>query len=261
MQCSIQKENEELKEANKEYEKANKILQDKIFQLMHNFGKEKRMSERVRDNEVFIVGAGTSLKGFHFHQLADKDTIAVNVAAFDVPNPTYCITGDSGMFRKVQEGYFKGIETTWVMILQPWHSVMKREGGKLIHNRSGFVYDVFCMDILIKSSGLEGIGFSFNDFRTGYNSGFCALQLAVLLGYKKIYLLGIDLCKGLQKTHYHDRYGKNKKIPDGELDKFYKNFVLALDIIKKETDIEVISCSSISRLNEYIPYQPFNRGL
>jgi len=210
------------------------------------------------NNEVFIIGGGSSLKGFPFSQLKDKDTIAVNVAAFDVPNPTYCITGDSGIFRKIQEGYFKDIKTTWIMVTNLLHPKMKWKDGRFKHTQSGYVYNLFCVDMLIRSSGLEGIGFSFNDFKTGYNSGFCAFQLAVLLRYKKIYLLGIDLCKGLRTTHYHKRYGTTKKIDDKLLDRFYDNFVLALKIMKQESDIEVISCSPVSRLNEFIPYQAFN---
>ena len=63
----------------------------------------------MRD-EVFIVGGGSSLSGFDFQKLKNRDTIAINMSALDVPNPTYCITADSGIFRKIQTGYFKDIE-------------------------------------------------------------------------------------------------------------------------------------------------------
>jgi len=216
------------------------------------------MNKEAKDNAVFVIGGGSSLKDFPFEQLRNKNTIAVNMAAFDVPNPTYCITGDSSIFRRIQEGYFKDIDTTWVMVANLNHPVMKWKDGQFKHRGTGFVYNPFCVNMLIRSEGLEGIGFTFNDFKTGYNSGFCALQLAVLLRYKKIYLLGIDLCKNVPKCHYHNRYGGRKTISDGYLDRFYDNFVLALDMIKQETDIKVISCSSISRLNKHIPYQSFD---
>jgi len=221
-------------------------------------GRIRRMDKEMRDNAVFIIGGGSSLKDFPFEKLKDKDTIAVNVSAFDVPNPTYCITGDSSIFRRIQEGDFKEIDTTWVMVTNLKHPVMKWKDGRLRHRGSGFVYNPFSVNILIRSKGLEGIGFTFNDFRTGYNSGFCAFQLAVLLRYKKIYLLGIDLNKTTSKSHYHNRYGGRRTISDGSFDRFYTNFVLALERVKQETDIEVISCSPISRLNQHIPYQPFD---
>lgn len=213
-----------------------------------NFEEEMR-------NAIYIIAGGSSLKNFPFYKLEGLDTIAVNEAALDVPNPTYCITADSKTFRKIQEGYFKKVDTTWVLVSNPNHASMNMQGGRFVHRRSGFVYDLFSVNMVIKNAGTDGIGFSFKDFKTGYNSGFCAFQLAVLLRYKKIYLLGVDLVSGIQ-SHYHNRY-KGKKIAPNTLDKFYNNFALALDIIKKETDIKVVSCSSISRLNSIIPYEPF----
>jgi len=177
------------------------------------------------------------------------------MAALDVPNPTYCITADSTIFRKVQEGYFKEVETTWVLVTNPNHCTMKWQDGKFVH-KNGYIYNLFCMNMIIRNADVEGIGFTFNNFKTGYNSGFSGFQLAVLLGYKKIYLLGFDLVSG-ERCHYHDRY-KGRKIKKESFDKYYDNFVIALKKIKEETDIEVSSCSPISRLNEMIQYTSFN---
>jgi len=202
------------------------------------------------EREVYIVGGGQSLKGYNFNHLKDKDTIAVNVSALDVPNPTYCITADSSIFRKVQEGYFKDVNTTWVLVTNPEHCSMKFRDGKFVH-KNGFVYNLFCMNIVIRNAGIEGIGFTFSDFRTGYNSGFCALQLAVLLGYDKIHLLGFDLIG----MHYHKHYSSKQRIAVKTFEKFYQNFVLALGILKTKTNIKVISHSAVSRLNAIIPYK------
>ncbi len=211
-------------------------------------------------NEIIIIGGGSSLIGFSFSQLKDKDTIAVNMAALDVPNPTYCITADSGIFRKVQEGYFKNINTTWVMVTNPEHCSMKFRNGQFKNEKTGYVHNPFCVNMLIRNAGVDGIGFSFKDFKTGYNSGFCGFQLAVLLRYKKIYLLGFDLNPKAVKCHYHNKYDNGKKrIPDRRLELYYNNFKLAFKIIKKKTDIEVISCSKNSRLNNLIPYKPFEK--
>ena len=211
----------------------------------------------MQNREVFIIGGGSSLQGFNFSRLKNKDTIAVNMSALDVPNPTYCITADSTIFRKVQEGYFKDVKTTWVLVTNPDHCTMKWQDGKFKNIKNGFVYNLFCMNMVICNAGVEGIGFSFADFKTGYNSGFCGLQLAVLLGYKKIYLLGFDLVS-TSKCHYHNRY-KGRKIDKKNLDKYYNNFVLALKEIKRKTDIQVLSCSSISLLNKIISYVPFEK--
>lgn len=205
---------------------------------------------RVGNKDVYIIGGGPSLRGFDFQTLKNKDTIAVNVAAYDVPNPTYCITADSGIFRKLQEKKFDGIKTTWVFVTNPNHCSMKWKNGVFKNVHTDYVYNLFAANMVIRNAGTEGLGFSFDDFRTGYNSGFCAFQLAVILRYKRIHLLGMDLTDG---THYHTRYSGRIKIT--ELDKFYRNFILALEIIRTQTEIEVISHSKISRLNKVIPYE------
>lgn len=201
---------------------------------------------------IFIVGGGSSLKGFDFNLLKDKETIAVNVSALDVPNPTYCITSDSKTFQKLQDGVFKGVKTTWVGVTNENHCTMQYNNGVFKNKTTGYVYNLFKFDMLIRNAGTDGIGFTFNDFRTGYNSGFCALQLAVLLGYEEIYLLGFDLTN-TDSGHYHTRYGGGKMM-DTTLNKFYDNFVVALDILKEKPEIKVYSCSPISKLNAHIPY-------
>lgn len=208
------------------------------------------------NKSIFIVGGGSSLEGFDFSRLKNENTIAVNSTALDVPSPTYCITADSGIFRKVQEGFFKTVKTTWVLVTNPDHCSMQQRNGRFVHVKSGFIYDLFCVNMVIRNAGVEGIGFSFADFRTGYNSGFCALQLAFLLGYELIYLLGIDM----QGRHYRGRC-ERKKIKDEAFEKFYDNFVTALNILERETDVRVVSCSGTSRLNNIIPYVPFEEIL
>ncbi len=209
------------------------------------------------NREIFIIGGGSSLQGFNFSRLKNKDTIAVNMSALDVPNPTYCITADSTILRKIQEGYFKDIKTTWVLVTNPNHCTMKWQDGRFKNIKNGFIYNLFCVNMIIRNAGVEGIGFSFADFKTGYNSGFCGFQLAVLLGYQKIYLLGFDLVS-TSKCHYHDRY-KGRKIKRETLNQYYRNFVIALKEIEEKTNIQVLSLSPISRLNKIILYAPFER--
>ncbi len=206
-------------------------------------------------NDIYIIGGGPSLKNFDFEQLRGLDTIAVNVAALDVPDPTFCITADSGQFRKLQEGYYDKVDnTTWVLITNPDHCTMKYKDGVFKNIRTGFIYNLLAPTMVIRNSGIEGLGFTFNDFRTGYNSGFCAFQFAVLLGYQRIHLLGIDLNDG---HHYHKRYKDRQTIGKMGLENFYLNFIRAFEIIREKSSIEVISHSKFSRLNKAIPYKPF----
>lgn len=186
---------------------------------------------------ICVIGGGPSLKGFDFSKLRDLDTIAVNSAIQDVPNPTYFITCDSGFVKRAVRAKFWNVNTKKILIFT--HKILPYES-------------YFDLVIEPKSCG-GGIGFTMDNFITGCNSGFCALQYAVLLGYKKIYLLGIDLdTKG--GNHYHNR----TNLYVSHLKTFYNHFVDALAVLKN-TDIKVISCSPISRLNEFIPYMPFDK--
>ena len=207
------------------------------------------------NREIYIIGGGSSLKGFDFNRLKNVETIAVNVSALDVPNLTYAITADSSIFRRIQEGYFKSVKTTWVLVTNEAHCSMKWRDGKFVHN-DGFIYNLFCVDMVIRNAGVDGIGLSFNDFKTGYNSGFCAFQLAVLLGYDKIHLLGFDMVSLSKSHHYHDRYGLKKRISHGNFEKYYRNFIIALKTLReKRPNIKIVSHSPISKLNEHIPYE------
>jgi len=100
------------------------------------------------------------------------------------------------------------------------------------------------------------MGTHLSDFHCASDSGYCALQLAVGMGIKKIYLLGMDFVIDRTRTHYRpdcqhhalDEYQK-------DLNLFLDAYIQAFVDIHAKTDIEVVSLSKISRLNAYIPYE------
>ncbi|MHA1592740.1 MAG: hypothetical protein ACTSUP_09745 [Candidatus Heimdallarchaeaceae archaeon] len=204
-----------------------------------------------KEKEIYIVGSGPSLQNFNFSSLINRDTIGVNRAVESIPNPTYFIVADSGIIRKAVRANFWNMDssTIKVVVMGPEHKRYKQVKGVL--NR---------YDRIIKPSRFDGeISFDKNHFATGKNTGFCALQLAVLLGYKKIYLLGIDLTADRGKRHF---YSKEMDINPGRcLKNFYKHFVRGLAILHTMSDVKVYSCSPISRLNKHIEYTPIEKVL
>jgi len=218
------------------------------------------VSEEVLKNaqtsgeKVYIIGGGPSLKDFDFSLLADKCTIAVNKSIFHVPNPSYFISVDYTFLRKVSKGLFHSITAKKFFVADFSCSFLKEIDKQITDTRYNMVYDLRDYNFLIRAQRQDGIGYTFENFRTGRNSGFCALQLAVILGFKRIYLLGVDLNQQ-GKTHYHEGYGERSKTFIPKLDKYYDYFRIALEQLKSERpDIQVISCSSRSRLNDTIPY-------
>lgn len=204
----------------------------------------------MRDR-VFIIGSGSSIKGLDFDLLKNEDTIATNWSAKHVLSPTYFITADSGVILKAANADFWGLgkDTKKIVVM----------GSK--HRRYSSVKDVLNKyDKVIKPTRFDGqISFKKGKFATGRNTGFCALQYAVLLGYQKIYLLGIDLrfSEGGKKYWYDEKVRNQNK----EHLNFLKHFVEGMRIIQNKSKIKVISCSDISRLNAYITHIPINRVL
>ena len=135
-----------------------------------------------------------------------------------------------------------------------YHYMLEQE-GRIVDTRCNLVYDLSSFDVVIKSTNSVGIGFSFGDFRNGINSGFCGLQLAVLLGYKRIYLAGMDFVLGKgDKTHYHEGYRQSTVRFKERLAEYLVYFTEGLEQLKAESSVEVFSLSPTSKLNNILPY-------
>ena len=216
----------------------------------------------MNSDTVYIIGGGESLRGFNFFLLDNKDTIVVNKSLFSLNNPTYYISVDQSSLKKIFLGKdrFTQINIPKFFVANLGLDYMKEIDGRIVDIRTNLYYQLEDYDIIIKSYDREGIGFSWNAFRNGINSGHCALQLAVLLGYKVIYLLGIDMCV-INDTHFHGGYGESKKSFISKLEEYYRCFKIGLDDIKEHGGIEVFSCSKSSRLNGVIPYRDIYENL
>lgn len=211
-----------------------------------------------RKEEVYVIGGGTSLKNKNFQYFRDKDTIAINKSVFNIPYPNYFITMDVTFLKKIQRQikYFRKSTVNKIFILNLGNPNIKERDGKIIDIRWNYIYDMSDFDIIIKSYNRTGIGFYLNDFRNGANSGYCGLQLAIILGYKKINLLGIDMNVSDRLTHFHEGYGEHRKLFQKKLDKYYEFFKIGLQQIKDiRPDIQIYSCSETSKLNQILPYK------
>ena len=214
-----------------------------------------------KENICFVVGGGPSLNGFDFSQLNGYDTIAVNKSVEFIQNPTHFITTDYSYFLKaslpIEQIKQKCKHTYFVANMS--HDYMSYQNGKVVDTRRNFVYeDLYQYSGVIESHKVDGFGSTISEFCNGNNSGHCGIQLALLLGYTKIYLLGFDLNSDGQ-THFHQSYKEaDQKSFKNKVNNYAATLSNALAEYKGSQEIINLSSSSILATSPHIKTQSFN---
>lgn len=212
--------------------------------------------ERKNSDSVFIIGGGPSLVGFDFSLLDGKDTIAVNKSVEYIKQPTYFITTDytylSKSKKSISDYSRSGISTVFVVNMT---GSVNKVGNDYIDKKHNLgYYKLPEFNHVIESrqeiDNTNGFGKTLKDFAHGLNSGFCAIQLAIILGYKKIYLLGFDMNVD-NATHFHGGYEQRTNIKT-MISVFKERLISAIKLNKSES--QIISCNTQSMLNEHLPY-------
>jgi hypothetical protein len=201
-------------------------------------------------SDVYVVGGGPSLKGFDFKRLSDKTTIAINQAVRVVPSPNYFITMDS-IFSDTNKAFLSKLkETEKVYVANIFNPCLERKNRGIRDLRYGDL-DLEVYDRVISSPRESGLSLEWSGFRNGRNSGTCALQLAVLLGFRRIHLLGIDLACGKEETHFHNAYNKvMKNIFRERVFDYLCHWQVALCDLRFQKEIRVFSYSPTCPLND-----------
>ncbi len=144
--------------------------------------------------EVFVVGGGASLRGFDFSRLKRAKTIAVNRAYERLPSAVLC-----SMDLAFWKTHGKNADA-----LCAGPRVHVRVGAEKLPAFGPTHVVPCCADLRLPNPHLKpdwgtslgsGLG-------CGGNSGFAAINLAHVLGARRIYLLGFDGTPG----HWHDGY-------------------------------------------------------
>ncbi len=209
-------------------------------------------------DSIFIVGGGPSLSGVDFNLFNGRDTIAINASICDVPTPKYFITMDNTFFNKINISILINSHAKKIFVANFASNQLKLINNKIIDIKRNVEYKTELCSQIIISNRLSGFGTTLKDFSNGNNSGFCALQYALLLGYKNIYLCGIDL-KTEPQAHYHNKYAKSPKITQ-QINSFSDNF---MDSIRNYKELfpnsTIFNCSRISILNNLLEYKDLNK--
>ena len=194
--------------------------------------------------DVFIVGGGDSLRNFDWEILKKEFVIGCNTAyTLGKEICDICVFGDVKWFTGNSKGFkghklqlekYKGAVFTNAPALQnttiPWVWTMPRETKGLHTNALGW----------------------------NANTGSIAVNLALLLGAKRIFLLGFDMHLSKKgNPNWHD------KVIDKPRKDVYQRFIngflrVAEDLKKKFPDVEVFNVTSDSDL-EVFPKIDFDK--
>lgn len=180
------------------------------------------------DSDVFIIGGGSSLRGFDWSLLHDEYTIGCNMA-FTLGEKIckICVFGDFSWWRAFKDDLkaYKGTVFTNKAERQllgiPWLWTMKRY-----------------------PQGLHTDGLGWNG-----NTGAVAINLALLLGAKRVFLLGFDMKRIEDRSNWHDRIIRPSTTKSHVYQGFVQDFrFVARDWKAKFVDREIINVTRDSGL-------------
>lgn len=190
------------------------------------------------DKTAYIVGGGPSLEHFNWKLLDDGTRFVVGI------NTAYQV------LKNAQVIYFTDDD---------WYNLHKKQGfldhpavkikGSLNPNR-------LANDKAIKQMHLQGdrgLDMTPNRLRHGRNSPYAAINMLVQWGFKKIYLMGLDMqhgrkdpkSKSKKKTHWH---GGHRRIDN---ENGYKTFMRNYQELPKLVEphkVEIINLNFRSKL-------------
>jgi hypothetical protein len=179
--------------------------------------------------DVYIIGGGKSLEHFDWALLKDKRTIGCNDAfKLGIDICKVCIFGDIDWFRFWKDSLAKYKGTVFTNVPSLSKSVVP-----------------WLWTTIRPSSGLYADYIAWNS-----STGAAAISLAVLLGAKKIYLLGFDM--KLDKDGKNNWHVNNINKPNPEV---FPKFISGMNFVKRDLTkfdgVEVFNVTDDSDLNVF----------
>lgn len=110
---------------------------------------------------------------------------------------------------------------------------------------------------VLRDTGSEGLELDPTGLKTGHNSGYQAINLAVHLGAKRIVLLGYDMAKGLGGTQ--NWFGPHKTHLESQFSLFLNRYTTIVGPLER-LGITVINASRASALRVF-PQMPLEEAL
>jgi len=174
--------------------------------------------------DAFIIGGGPSLRNFDWSLLHSELTIGCNTAFTLGPQVCkICIFGDPVWFRVYEKQLTEYAEAKGIVFTNatsyrntkvPWLWTMPR-----------------------RAVGLHRDALGWNG-----NTGAAAINLALLLGAKRIYLLGYDMQRQDKRTNWHDKQIR----PAAATPEIYRGFIRSYRFVVKDWHAKFADCEIIN---------------
>ena len=187
-----------------------------------------------KEQDVFIIGGGSSLKYFNWDNLKSELTIGCN-SAFILGSEIckICVFGDLPWFGKFEKE------------LKAYQGVLFTNVPQLLHSKIPWLWT-----LPRKNYGLHKAALGWNG-----NTGAVAVNLALLLGAKNVFLLGFDMAldeKG--NPNWHDKViSKSKRLYNKKIiSKFQRGFrQVAVDVPRVFPGRRIINVTDNSNLDVF----------
>lgn len=200
------------------------VIANKVENIRNTDNKLNKVGKIFDNSVVYIIGGGPSLKSFDWNQLRGKKIIAINRAYEVLPWAEVLYWTDSRFYKwyKTDIDKFGGLKVTCrpFPTMPDSISLLKANNSRKLDMRDSYISH-------------------------GNNSGYAAINLAVKLGAKKIYLLGYDMNSKKNESHWHDGYKSNHN------HNIYPKMIAQFQGLEKELEkinVEVFNANPKSKL-------------
>lgn len=182
-------------------------------------------------DECYIIGGGPSLLMFDWSKLDGKFVLGINRAYEVLPDAQIIYFTDLDYYQRHKDA-------------------MHKHGAALLRGRLTKKPEIKHEDVFeYQLVGEKGLSHKQGQLYHGINSAYAAINAAYLMGFKKIYLLGIDMLhKGKHRSHWHS--GHRRIDPPSIFPRMMKNHDHLAKLLKKK-NIKVINVNSNTKLKAY----------
>jgi len=206
-----------------------------------NFKTSKKilsLKNKFKNKDCYILGQGSSYHQFNKHLLKDKFSFIFSEHLIKIDKseftPTFYV-GDEKNILLAQKKYIQNSDIKYKFISSFYKDIFNKNDNFYYYNE---------LDNFTKTSK-----FSFKQekyINKSSNSMFTCLQFAYYMGFKKVYLLGIDL------DYNEEIFTLSRDTTKEGLNKIIKDFKYAKKIFKKDNkEIINLSKNSILKMFKY----------